>query len=180
MCILKICINCVNAVCFYFFLWTNFFFNECVFSTFSWIYAVKEGHSEDKEVQPGTSNLYLWSGQWYVKPDYRNNNFKINHSHYQTQPTRSALPVFLPSHIWCTFFPFICHAGNIPEPTVERNPETSGFTGKRLNSKMLVYSGSKTIYLPKMLTLYQQCIRILQNNIDCKCDCANCQTKRTK
>ncbi|XP_060114268.1 elongin-A-like isoform X2 [Heteronotia binoei] len=40
------------------------------------------------------------------------------------------------------------------------------FTGRRLNSKMQVYSGSKTVYLSKMLTLYEQCIRVLQNNID--------------
>ncbi|XP_062869359.1 elongin-A [Trichomycterus rosablanca] len=44
--------------------------------------------------------------------------------------------------------------------------EDAGFTGRRLNSKMVVYSGSKTSYLPKMMTLYQQCIRVLQNNID--------------
>ncbi|XP_030628106.1 elongin A, like [Chanos chanos] len=40
------------------------------------------------------------------------------------------------------------------------------FTGQRLNRKMQVYSGTKISYLPKMLTLYQQCIRALQNNID--------------
>ncbi|XP_028316666.1 elongin-A [Gouania willdenowi] len=44
--------------------------------------------------------------------------------------------------------------------------DDAGFTGKRLNSKMVVYSGSKTAYLPKMMTLYEQCIRVLQNNID--------------
>lgn len=44
----------------------------------------------------------------------------------------------------------------------------AGFTGRRLNSKMQVYSGSKTAYLPKMMSLYQQCIRVLSNNIDCK------------
>ncbi|XP_056273239.1 elongin-A [Pseudoliparis swirei] len=44
--------------------------------------------------------------------------------------------------------------------------EDSGFTGKRFNSKMVVYSGSKAAYLPKMMTLYEQCIRVLQNNID--------------
>ncbi|XP_029022535.1 elongin-A isoform X2 [Betta splendens] len=44
--------------------------------------------------------------------------------------------------------------------------EDEGFTGRRLNSKMVVYSGSKTSYLPKMMTLYDQCIRVLQNNID--------------
>uniref|UniRef100_A0A8C4RAZ2 Elongin A, like n=1 Tax=Eptatretus burgeri TaxID=7764 RepID=A0A8C4RAZ2_EPTBU len=41
-----------------------------------------------------------------------------------------------------------------------------GFTGKRLNKKMAVYSGSKSAFLPKMTSLYEQCIRVLQNNID--------------
>ncbi|KAM6085276.1 elongin-A-like isoform 2-T2 [Theristicus caerulescens] len=44
--------------------------------------------------------------------------------------------------------------------------ETVQFTGRRLNSKMQVYSGTKTVCLSKMLTLYEQCIRVLQNNID--------------
>ncbi|XP_058233251.1 elongin-A isoform X2 [Hemibagrus wyckioides] len=44
--------------------------------------------------------------------------------------------------------------------------EDAGFTGRRFNSKMVVYSGSKSSYLPKMMTLYEQCIRVLQNNID--------------
>ncbi|XP_042659533.1 elongin-A-like isoform X2 [Tyto alba] len=44
--------------------------------------------------------------------------------------------------------------------------ETAQFTGQRLNSKMQVYSGSKAVSLSKMLTLYEQCIRVLQNNID--------------
>ncbi|XP_064304640.1 elongin-A-like [Phalacrocorax carbo] len=54
-------------------------------------------------------------------------------------------------------------------PVVEAPQEVSEpfqFTGRRLNSKMQVYSGSKTICLSKMLTLYEQCIRVLQNNID--------------
>jgi len=42
------------------------------------------------------------------------------------------------------------------------------FTGQRLNKKMQVYSGVKTTFLPSMMTLYQQCIRALQNNIDCE------------
>lgn len=46
--------------------------------------------------------------------------------------------------------------------------EEAGFTGRRMNSKMQVYSGSKCAYLPKMMTLHQQCIRVLKNNIDCK------------
>ncbi|XP_019521538.1 PREDICTED: transcription elongation factor B polypeptide 3-like [Hipposideros armiger] len=44
--------------------------------------------------------------------------------------------------------------------------EEAGFTGRRMNSKMQVYSGSKRAYLPKMMTLRQQCIRVLKNNID--------------
>ena len=49
--------------------------------------------------------------------------------------------------------------------------EESGFTGKRFNSKMTVYSGTKTAYLPKMMSLYEQCLRVLQNNIDCESVC---------
>ncbi|XP_051520361.1 elongin-A-like isoform X2 [Myxocyprinus asiaticus] len=44
--------------------------------------------------------------------------------------------------------------------------EDAGCIGRRLNSKMVVYSGSKMAYLPKMMSLYDQCIRVLQNNID--------------
>lgn len=42
------------------------------------------------------------------------------------------------------------------------------FTGQRLNSKMQVYSGSKAVCLSKMLTLYEQCVRVLHNNIECE------------
>ncbi|XP_059501562.1 elongin A, like isoform X3 [Stegostoma tigrinum] len=48
---------------------------------------------------------------------------------------------------------------NISDSTVE-------FTGRRLNCKMQVYSGSKTTNIMKMMSLYEQCIRVLQNNID--------------
>ncbi|GCB79894.1 hypothetical protein scyTo_0016058 [Scyliorhinus torazame] len=48
---------------------------------------------------------------------------------------------------------------NVPDSTVE-------FTGRRLNCKMQVYSGSKTTNILKMMSLYEQCIRVLQNNID--------------
>ncbi|OXB63182.1 hypothetical protein ASZ78_016243 [Callipepla squamata] len=58
------------------------------------------------------------------------------------------------------------------EPVVEAPQQVSEivqFTGRRLNSKMQVYSGSKPVCLSKMLTLYELCIRVLQNNIDfCK------------
>lgn len=56
----------------------------------------------------------------------------------------------------------------VEEKAVEVCEEAPVFTGQRLNKKMQVYSGTKVMYLPTMMTLYQQCIRTLQNNIDCK------------
>ncbi|KFZ49929.1 Transcription elongation factor B polypeptide 3, partial [Podiceps cristatus] len=53
-----------------------------------------------------------------------------------------------------------------PVEVPQQVSETVQFTGRRLNSKMQVYSGSKTVCLSKMLTLYEQCIRVLQNSID--------------
>lgn len=55
-----------------------------------------------------------------------------------------------------------------PALSSPQEEEETGFTGRRMNSKMQVYSGSKCAYLPKMMTLHQQCIRVLKNNIDCK------------
>ncbi|XP_039546582.1 elongin A, like isoform X2 [Pimephales promelas] len=57
------------------------------------------------------------------------------------------------------------------EKKVDRKPsevceEAPLLIGQRLRNKMQVYSGSKTMFLPSMMTLYQQCIRALQNNID--------------
>ncbi|KAG8511902.1 Elongin-A [Galemys pyrenaicus] len=44
--------------------------------------------------------------------------------------------------------------------------EEAGFTGYRMNSKMQVFSGSKNACLPHMMTLREQCIRVLKNNIN--------------
>ncbi|KAA8583877.1 elongin A, like isoform X1 [Etheostoma spectabile] len=59
------------------------------------------------------------------------------------------------------------------ERKVEKEPdfcdvseESAVFTGQRLNKKMQVYSGAKTVFLPTMMSLHQQCIRTLQNNIN--------------
>uniref|UniRef100_A0A8B9JTQ9 Elongin A, like n=1 Tax=Astyanax mexicanus TaxID=7994 RepID=A0A8B9JTQ9_ASTMX len=53
------------------------------------------------------------------------------------------------------------------QPALDKpKSEADMFTGQRLNKKMQVYSGSKAVYLPTMMSLYQQCIRTLQNNID--------------
>ncbi|XP_036429434.1 elongin A, like [Colossoma macropomum] len=54
----------------------------------------------------------------------------------------------------------------VEDKPADVSEEAPVFTGQRLNRKMQVYSGSKVVYLPTMMTLYQQCIRTLQNNID--------------
>ncbi|XP_052532772.1 elongin-A-like isoform X1 [Tympanuchus pallidicinctus] len=75
------------------------------------------------------------------------------------------LPKFLPG-ILISSPPY---AADFKEPVVEAHQQVGEivqFTGRRLNSKMQVYSGSKPVCLSKMLTLYELCIRVLQNNID--------------
>lgn len=69
---------------------------------------------------------------------------------------------------WFLSHPFLFLPLFLRSVPVCNEEEDAGFTGKRLNSKMVVFSGSKTSYLPKMMTLYEQCIRVLQNNIDCE------------
>ncbi|KAM4771066.1 elongin-A-like [Rhinophrynus dorsalis] len=77
------------------------------------------------------------------------------------------LPKFLPDYAMLPSPPYKSeYKASISDTLTDQNCDSSGFTGRRLNSKMLVYSGSKIIYLPKMMTLYEQCIRVLQNNID--------------
>ncbi|XP_030073799.1 elongin-A, partial [Microcaecilia unicolor] len=61
--------------------------------------------------------------------------------------------------------PFCPQKKKVLSSTAEHE-DSAGFTGRRLNSKMQVYSGSKTACLPKMMSLYEQCIRVLANNID--------------
>ncbi|XP_039595403.1 elongin-A [Polypterus senegalus] len=60
--------------------------------------------------------------------------------------------------------PLSPHKRKVPLATADDDDQ--GFTGRRFNSKMAVYSGSKTACLSKMMSLYEQCIRVLQNNID--------------
>ncbi|XP_007546207.1 elongin A, like isoform X2 [Poecilia formosa] len=59
------------------------------------------------------------------------------------------------------------------EKKVDKEPDSCDvseesvvFTGQRLNKKMQVYSGAKTLFLPTMMSLFQQCIRTLQNNLN--------------
>uniref|UniRef100_A0A2K6QVA1 Elongin A2 n=1 Tax=Rhinopithecus roxellana TaxID=61622 RepID=A0A2K6QVA1_RHIRO len=44
--------------------------------------------------------------------------------------------------------------------------EETAFTGHRVNAKMQVYSGSRPACQPQVLTLGQQCVRVLRNNPD--------------
>ncbi|XP_066553240.1 elongin A, like isoform X2 [Amia ocellicauda] len=74
------------------------------------------------------------------------------------------LPAFLPD---CSDFSMFPSTENKAKEVVSNlGEEPPVFTGQRLNTKMQVYSGTKTAFLPTMMTLYQQCIRTLQNNID--------------
>ncbi|OCT94944.1 elongin-A [Xenopus laevis] len=75
------------------------------------------------------------------------------------QPNYRPLPSIEP----VVFFP---NKRKAPLMSAQEEEESAGFTGRRFNSKMQVYSGSKTAYLPKMMSLYEQCIRVLANNID--------------
>ncbi|XP_038605803.1 elongin-A-like [Tachyglossus aculeatus] len=74
------------------------------------------------------------------------------------------LPKFLPEISLVPSPPYVMEfkAPSASIPCSDPNP----FACRRLNSKMQVYSGSKTTHLPKMLSLYVQCIRVLQNNLD--------------
>ncbi|XP_030051469.1 elongin-A isoform X2 [Microcaecilia unicolor] len=77
------------------------------------------------------------------------------------------LPKFLPEFAVMSSPPYFTD-DKVPvtEAVPQQSNDISEFTGRRLNSKMQVFSGSKPIYLSKMITLYEQCIRVLQNNID--------------
>ncbi|XP_044538641.1 elongin-A-like [Gracilinanus agilis] len=50
--------------------------------------------------------------------------------------------------------------------TSYHDDEGLGFIGRRRNSKMQVYSGPKCVYQPKLISLHQQCIKVLNNNLD--------------
>lgn len=87
--------------------------------------------------------------------------------HFWVTPICASCAVYQ-DRLFVFFVP--CSLQAFPSAAVSSPVEESetGFTGRRLNSKMQVYSGSKTAYLPKMMSLYQQCIRVLSNNIDCE------------
>lgn len=67
-----------------------------------------------------------------------------------------------------SLFYFLCLQVEKRSDFCDISEESAVFTGQRLNKKMQVYSGAKTIFLPTMMSLHQQCIRTLQNNINCE------------
>ncbi|XP_036403131.1 elongin A, like [Megalops cyprinoides] len=74
------------------------------------------------------------------------------------------LPTFLPECEDLNNFPYIKKKPEDVVPVVCE--EAPIFTGQRLNRKMQVYSGPKTTFLPTMMSLHQQCLRAIRNNID--------------
>uniref|UniRef100_A0A8C9ZUE8 Elongin A, like n=1 Tax=Sander lucioperca TaxID=283035 RepID=A0A8C9ZUE8_SANLU len=82
---------------------------------------------------------------------------KFKESVLELIPFTIPLPAVLPEY--CLFFDKESDFCDVSE-------ESAGFTGQRLNKKMQVYSGAKTVFLPTMMSLHQQCIRTLQNNIN--------------
>ncbi|KAM7408853.1 hypothetical protein PAMA_002529 [Pampus argenteus] len=76
------------------------------------------------------------------------------------------LPAFLPECENPASFDYFERKVEKESDLCDVSEESAVFTGQRLNKKMQVYSGAKTIFLPAMMSLYQQCIRTLQNNIN--------------
>ena len=94
---------------------------------------------------------------------------QISVDYFETKGTVSVTNPPLPSHElprpWCSLF---CLKAEKESDFCDVPEESAGFTGQRLNKKMQVYSGAKTVFLPAMMSLHQQCIRTLQNNINCE------------
>ncbi|XP_029377656.1 elongin A, like [Echeneis naucrates] len=76
------------------------------------------------------------------------------------------LPAVLPELEKPSAFEYFDRKAERESDFCDASEESAVFTGQRLNTKMQVYSGAKTVFLPTMMSLYQQCIRILQNNIN--------------
>uniref|UniRef100_A0A3Q1GQE6 Elongin A, like n=1 Tax=Acanthochromis polyacanthus TaxID=80966 RepID=A0A3Q1GQE6_9TELE len=112
-------------------------------------------------------NVFKRKEQSGVKKPPKKIKMVVKHS--DMKPVKS--PMFQESVMHLLDIPLPPALPEIEKPsTVEyfdrKGTESAVFTGQRLNRKMQVYSGAKTTFLPAMLSLYQQCIRTLQNNIN--------------
>ncbi|XP_074133835.1 elongin-A-like [Sminthopsis crassicaudata] len=135
-----------------------------------------EGHDEDD---------YGAKTDESKSPDSVQDLFKVNNGRLNKE--QSAMVLAKLRTITSRITP---RSGNTPVPTIQESSqptasETSlpskpkkkktssyheeegiGFTGRRMNSKMQVYSGPKCVFQPRLITLHQQCIRVLNNNLD--------------
>uniref|UniRef100_A0A096LWJ2 Elongin A, like n=1 Tax=Poecilia formosa TaxID=48698 RepID=A0A096LWJ2_POEFO len=124
---------------------------------------VKTASKEPKSKHPGTKPLK--SSASFPEQQFLKICQKTQESlmHLMDVPLPAALPELeKPSHNDYYF-----------EKKVDKEPDSCDvseesvvFTGQRLNKKMQVYSGAKTLFLPTMMSLFQQCIRTLQNNLN--------------
>lgn len=96
-------------------------------------------------------------------PDYEN---PISVPHSEKKGTQAQITYILKTYplIAAHFCPKVTKESD----SCDASEESGIFTGQRLNKKMQVYSGAKTTFLPSMMSLHQQCIRTLQNNINCE------------
>ncbi|XP_072134373.1 elongin A, like isoform X1 [Mobula birostris] len=115
----------------------------------------KENTSKGNALKRNQSDEDIWTGE-------ANKKAKVDISTLLDIP----LPKFLPdvTDVSFDFSPTSPIKKSAAATNVSEN--TTEFTGRRLNCKMQVYSGCKTTNILKMMTLYEQCIRVLQNNID--------------
>lgn len=92
---------------------------------------------------------------------------QISVDYFETKGTVSVtkFPVS-PHELSRSWYSLFCLKAEKESELCDVPEESAGFTGQRLNKKMQVYSGAKTVFLPAMLSLHQQCIRTLQNNIN--------------
>ncbi|XP_020838733.1 elongin-A isoform X1 [Phascolarctos cinereus] len=110
----------------------------------------KMSESKAEKQHSGPSSAKLKKVSTDVTPTLPDIPLPTIQANYRPLPSLELIPSFQPKR-------------KVSSP---HEDEEAGFTGRRMNSKMQVYSGSKCAYLPKMMSLHQQCIRVLNNNID--------------
>ncbi|XP_059838041.1 elongin A, like isoform X1 [Hypanus sabinus] len=116
----------------------------------------KENTSKGNMSKRNQSDEDIWTGE-------ANKKVKVDISTLLDIP----LPKFLPDVTDVSFdFSPTSPIKKSAAAATDVSENTMEFTGRRLNCKMQVYSGCKTTNILKMMTLYEQCIRVLQNNID--------------
>ncbi|XP_051838285.1 elongin-A-like [Antechinus flavipes] len=111
----------------------------------------KMNESKAEKQHSGTSPAKLKKVSTDVTPTLPDIHLPTIQANFQPLPSPELIPSFQPKR------------KAVSSPHEE---EEAGFPVRRMNSKMQVYSGSKCAYLRKMISLKEQCIRVLSNNID--------------